>query len=307
MNYKFTIHWQPSLSFAALFTIGDVRPILISAANEIFNFPPIEFGLGAFTDSLPQNVGEGAVIQKNILLTPPTPEAGVETRHYKDLAKIRTPFCVGWSGEAVASGFLRSNNSIKLRELYRHILEETLIRSKRSSLILMAAICEFETGKIFDRALKKPVDKGNVPITSQDHQDQYFRSQIINGDLPKHGISPNTFPLSIVGMIYSPSEIESAWLKNFERSVFYTPPGMDGFQFNMETNEFKTHFHAIGWRDDAILKEQLDYLASQDDNRQLNEVWDHSFQRSHPDYIVHLDEWSELTNSRFQIYLPDTD
>lgn len=292
---KYVLDWKPGKQPIDVFGVGDVIDVLNSRVTSLHPLPPVHYGLGAMTAAGEDKVGEGVIFRGRAGITPPTPRAGSDLEFNIPPEHVSTPFCVGWEGEPVATGWFTAEGGVTLLSIYETLLGEARARFKDIYIVLVEIIGLLPGGHIHDRALKKPVHQGNVLVTDPQYQHDYFRAGIIREERAALGATASEpLALAVVGLGYHPGGNHPA-LKQLERTVFYTPPSL-GRAVQSSNSSIKTHSHALGWNDPALFHflnnssewgmpaavSELDRLVEQAAGLK-------------PDYIVHLDEWSQVT------------
>ena len=307
MNTIYRLEWKPEIQPLLVFGVGDVRPVLNSRVASLLPLPDIRYGLGVLTSSGADKVGEGIVFRHRVGITPPTPNAGIELEYHTSGKNITTPFCLGWKGESTAQGWFNADGRTTLHNIYQTLFQEVRSRFDEIYVVLIEIVGLLPIEHIYDRALKKPVNQGNVLITSPEHRNEYFRAETIRQELNNEEASGSIlFPLAIVGIGYFPGSDHPS-LKRLEMSVFYAPP-IFGKETHQVDSPIKTHNHAIGWKDTALLRLLSDTskhekaITSTDLDLQIEQT-----ASLKPDYIVHIDEWSQVHSGYLQVFVATSD
>lgn len=300
MGVDYRIKWE-TLNPVHLFAVGDVRPVINSVATRLWSIPTVTHGLGALTKSGPDMAGEGMILHHLVGMTPPLPDIGIEIG---ERATVSTPFFVGWQGSATAQGWFKAGEGVMLSSIYETAFQEARSRFGDTYIVLVEIVGLLPIKQIQDRALKKPVHRGNVLITSAEYQDDYFRAEIIRQDLIRRQlVETELFPLAIVGIGYLPGGMHPS-LERLDQAVFYKPPTL-GKEIATQ-RLIKTHSHAMGWRDGSALSRILGENPDDPNSSGLRlEQWlNHA---SMPDYVVHLDEWSHLQQGHVRLFIAQPD
>ena len=307
MNTIYRLEWKSEIQPLLVFSVGDILPVLNSRVSSLLPLPAIRYGLGVLTSSGPDMVGEGIVFRHRIGITPPTPNAGIELEYHTSGQNIATPFCLGWKGESTAQGWFKADDVTTLLSIYQMLFQEVRSRFEDIFVVLIEIVGLLPIEQIYDRALKKPVNQGNVLITSPEHQNDYFRAEMIRQDLNiQNTAGTKLFPLAIVGIGYFPGSVHPS-LKRLETAVFYAPPTL-GKVTQQVNSPIKTHSHAIGWKDTALF--QLLLSTSKQEKAIMRTDFDlliDQIASLKPDYIVHLDEWSQLYSGYLQVFVATSD
>jgi len=307
MNTTYRLEWKSEIQPLQVFGVGDVIPVLNSRVSSLFPLPVMRYGLGVLTSSGVDMVGEGIVFRHRIGITPPTPNAGIELEYHTSGQNIATPFCLGWKGESTAHGWFKTDGRTTLLAIYETLFQEVRSRFEGINVVLIELVGLLPIDQIYDRALKKPVNQGNVLITSPEHRNEYFRAEMIRQDLNTQKASgTKLFPLAIVGIGYLPGSVHPS-LKRLETAVFYAPPTLSKVPHQMNS-PIKTHSHAIGWKDNGLF--QLLLNTSKQEKGISRTDFDLLIDQTaslQPDYIVHLDEWSQLYSGYLQVFIATSD
>ena len=289
MAIELNLEWTASPPDVKLIVVGDVRPVINSHAGRMTGMPKVTHGFGALSLHGPDEAGEGMVWRGRTGATPPRENAEAATGASDQFS---TPFFLGWDGEPAAQGSFSAEGST-LREMYERLFEEIPARypPDSTSIILVEITGVAGASHLHDRALKKPVHEGNTLITALPWE--YFSFRIIQEDLKRRGRpAGQLLTLAIVGAGYRPRE-QSPTLQMFAETVFYEPPrvgnvavieGLSGSSNNIEgAGKIKTHNHVMGWLEEKILRVLLE---------------------AKPDYILHLDEWSQIARGSLRVFVP---
>lgn len=289
MAIEMNLEWTTFPPDVKLIVAGDVRPVINSHASRMTRIPMATHGFGALSIHGPDEAGEGMVWRGITGATTPWENTEVVLGPQDQFS---TPFFVGWDGVPAAQGSFSAAGST-LRELYERLFEAIPAQypPDSTSIILLEITGVAKAGHIHDRALKKPVHEGNTLITAR--PSEYFSFRIIQEDLNRRGRPPEqSVHLAIVGAGYKPGE-NSPSLQAFAETVFYEPPRIgdvsvaEGFsgspRINDEERKIKTHSHMMGWREAGIFQKPIE---------------------TKPDYILHLDEWSQIASGKLRAFMP---
>ena len=307
MNSLYQLDWKSEIQPLHVLGVGDLIEVLNSRVSSLVPLPAVRYGLGVLTSSGADMVGEGIVFRHHIGITPPTPNAGIELEYHTSGQNITTPFCFGWEGEATAYGWFKADSRTTLLGIYEMLFQEVRSRFEGINVVLIEFVGLLPINQIYDRALKKPVNQGSVLITSTKHQNDYFRAEMIRQDLnTQYTAGTKLFPLAIVGIGYFPGSVHPS-VKRLETAVFYAPPTL-GKVTQQVNSPIKTHSHAIGWKDTALF--QLLLSKSKQEKAIMRTDFDlliDQIASLKPDYIVHLDEWSQLYSGYLQVFVATSD
>lgn len=308
---ELTLAWQDDAPPLETCVIGDVQDVLQSRADRLGALPAVvTHGLGALSASDPAGVGEGIVLRGWTGVTPPTAQAGSAFSYHPTTERVSTPFFMGWAGAPIAHGRIASAGAVTLRQVYEAAFEQLWARPVMAAtpVIFLELIGLFPVTEIYDRALKAPVHKDHVLITDAAHATHYFTFKIIQRDLHERNASPDQLlPLAVVGAGFNPQNSTPELLR-FERAAFYAPPQEAGIVQQERASGLKTHSHAMGWRAAPALHAQLTHVARQSDwhapLHELDSVVLPELLQSPPDYVVHLDEWSQMLGGVIRVFVP---
>lgn len=306
---ELTLERQAGALALEAYVIGDVRPVIHSRADRLNPLPQaVTHGLGALSTDGPSSVGEGIVVRGWAGSTPPTARAGVKFSYQPTLERISTPFFAGWAGSPLTTGRFVGGAGATVRQLYEAVFAEVSSYPglADSSVLFLEIAGLFPAAGIYDRALKAPVHTGDVLITDAEYAQRYFTFKIIQQDLLARDYPiDHLVPLLVVGMGFKPG-MEAPDLQRFEQAAFYEPPKSTQGVGTPQTPGVKTHSHALGWRDQAVLSEHL-AQAYQRSNwqaafRAVDEQVLPDVLASPPDYVVHLDEWSQMLGGVVRVF-----
>jgi hypothetical protein len=299
VTFSLSLEWNHQASDARVYAIGNVQPVIYSRVDQVTRLPEVSYGLGALTVQGSAEVGEGIIVRGKTAITPPVIDAGVRLIYRHSLDTVSTPFCLGWTGEPVARGTFQGRPQIGVREIFQEIFRQA---AGHTQIVLVELIALARPKDIHDRALQKPVHTGNVLITSPEYAVDYFRSNIIRQELSHQ--ENETIPLVVIGTGFLPGE-KGKGAKEFEQAVFYQPPQLNLSQPITPLSPLKTHSHAMGWRNQGHLHWLLAHLPENSQLAANYEAIDQEISvlvESPPDYMVHLDEWSELITGTIQVF-----
>lgn len=298
-----------------IFFVGNVQDVIFSRAKNTIRLPRLFNGFGACGTNNPATVGEGIIFRGCTAGTPANPLAGINIDYHIQLDEIYTPFFVGWNGSPSFIINFISETGITLNQLYQDIFSkiQRLESSENFEYVFLEIIGLFNPTDIFDRALQKRVDNGNVLTTLPENAGKFFKSRIIYSDLVSRNVSTaKLFPLFISGAGYFCKD--SVELQPLRETVFYMPPQqMEKTEINASDSDIEkvlTHNHALGWRGGESTAENL--LSSicagvqSADNAQTVEDSVNELLKYEPDYLVHLDDWSILKAATVKVFLADS-
>jgi hypothetical protein len=311
MIHDLALDWQNDAPPLETFVIGDVQAVLQCRADRLGALPTtVTHGIGALSTGDPAEVGEGIVLRGWTGATPPTAQAGTAFSYHPTTEQIATPFFIGWAGSPIAQGRVAGSAAMTLREVYATVFEQLWSRPNMAAapVIFLELIGLFSVAEIYDRALKAPVNIDHVLITDAEHAPHYFTFKIIQHDLHARNASPDQLlPLAVVGAGFNPQE-RAPDLRRFERAAFYEPPRAAGAVQQEAASCMKTHSHALGWRAAPTLYAQLTQAARRADwyapLHELDNVVLPELLQSPPDYVVHLDEWSQMVGGLIRVFVP---
>lgn len=281
---------------AEVFLIGDVRDVLYSRAERVVALPNLVHGVGVCGDEDPITTGEGIVVRGRAAKTAPDADAGIKVDYLTSSKSLYSPFLVGWNAEPSFNTQFIAESGISLTQVYQAIFQD--IRERKflqdHKYIFVEMLASFKPEDIFDRALQCPVNEDHVLTTSTEHFAKFFKARIIYNDLINRSASLDSLvPLCVVGIAYlcdSPDQVAAG----INERVFYAPPmsakpGSPDVSSDHAGYEVLSHSHALGWRSEQLPKSSLS---------RLDELLEH-----HPDYLVHLDDWSIMRSATVKIYL----
>lgn len=287
---------RKNIQNAEVLLIGDVRDVLYSRAETVVALPNLFHGVGVCGEDDPITTGEGIVVRGRAAKTSPDPDAGVKVDYLTSSKGLYSPFLIGWNAEPSFTTQFSCESGISLTQVYQAIFQDIRERKLRQDhkYVFVEMLASFKPEDIFDRALQCPVDRGHVLTTSTEHFARFFKTRIIYHDLINRSASLDTLvPLCVVGMAYLCDKPVKVVARLNER-VFYPPPlsakpALPDAPSDHAGNRILSHSHALGWR-----SEQLP------ENRHcgLDELLEY-----HPDYLVHLDDWSVMRSATVKIYL----
>lgn len=281
---------------AEVFLIGDVRDVLYSRAEGVMALPNLVHGVGVCGEEDPITTGEGIVVRGRAAKTAPYTDAGIKVDYLTSSKGLYSPFLVGWNAEPSFTTQFLSESGISLTQVYHAIFQDIREREflQDHKYIFVEMLASFKPEDIFDRALQRPVHQGHVLTTSTEHYASFFKARIIYNDLINRSASLDSLvPLCVVGIAYlCDSSVEV--VAGLNERVFYAPPvsakpAWPYASSDHAGSEILSHSHALGWRSEQLPKSCLS---------RLDELLQH-----HPDYLVHLDDWSIMRSATVKIYL----
>jgi hypothetical protein len=305
--------WRERPAASAAYVTGDIRRVIYSRADVLYEVPPVTNGLGALSVRGPQDAGEGIVFRGQTVLTSPNSDAGTRLSLLETRKGIAAPFFIGWTGEASGVGKFHSPEGISLYEIYESLLGQvnSVFAEHANPLVFAEIVGLLRPRDIHDRALMKPVNTGDVLTTSPEYAPEYYKTKIISDDLDKHGLSADELiPLCLVGAGYDP-QLAAESFRDSGSLIFYTPPTLAGSPSPQEPGAIKTHSHALGWRRQpelnalllsATVKEVAGPTTPESDEWEALPV-----PATTPDYIVHLDDWSVFTAGVVRVFVTPPD
>jgi hypothetical protein len=290
--------------------LGDVRSVIYSRASHVAAVPSVTHGIGVLTPQAPADAGEGIVFRGHAARTPPTDEAGVEIDYRLTCGGMCSSFFVGWEGEPFLWAKFSSAEGVTLNRLFETLLERVRrdLPPAQHKLILVEVLALFAPYDIHDRALRKPVNEGDVDTADRQHAPQYFKAHVILNDLKRRGAPPEkSIPLCITGIGAGPGSVSDAEFKQLCRLIFYDAPGAAAG--SKREGQARTHSHAFGWRDEPALVGGLSAaLAGGSGTGEVaaveNEILPEALCRA-PDYVVHVDDWSMLRAALVKVFVTD--
>lgn len=281
---------------AEVFLIGDVRDVLYSRAERVVALPNLVHGLGVCGEDDPVTTGEGIVVRGRAAKTAPDRDAGIKIDYLTSSKELFSPFLVGWNGEPSFTTQFTHESGISLTQVYQKIFmslrEQNLRQDHRYVFVEMLG--SFKPEDIFDRALQHPVNQGNVLTTSTEHFPKFFKTRIIHNDLINRNAAVDSLvPLCVVGMAYL-CDGPIAVADGLNERVFYPPPlsakpASPDVPSEYTGLQILSHSHALGWRSEQLPTSRLS---------SLDKLLQH-----HPDYLVHLDDWSVMRSASVKIFL----
>lgn len=298
-------NWEDILQPVSPVIVGDVRDVLHSRVQQTRPLPAITHGLGALTHLSPTYTGEGLCIGNHPYLTPAIDTAGEYVISQQEwLTPFATPFFVGWSGRPSATGSLHSNEVLKLSDFYQQLSYQCQREhvGTENMLLLLEAVALCPVRAIDDRVLCNPVTHDKVLITGEAVASHYFRFRVIEQNLMhRFSTPPRLLPLVMVGVCVLEREPLSDKQRQLLAKAFYTPPFV-----SPSTKVFLTHTHALAWQPHPatvnILQRELEQPAAATHAQFLSYLL-----QSRPDYLVHVDETTQLSGATFNLYLTTLD
>lgn len=297
-----------------LFFIGDVRDVIHSRAARVRPLPELRHGLGACGTQDPATAGESIVVRGCCAATLPNEDAGIKIEYRASSQGFHTPFFLGWNGEpSLVTDFI-SDTGVTLNQIYQSIFTHLrrLGPPWNFEYVFIELIGLFKPHEISDRALQRPVDRGDVLTTTPEHAGSFFKSRIIYNDLVRRGESlEDLFPLCVVGVGHFRGA-SAAGNKALSERIFYRPPQIPTAApahqaRDIESDEVRTHNHALGWRGETSFAGRLlETLLSQSRSEAETEACEPDLEEllsRRPDYLIHLDDWSVVTAAAVKIYL----
>lgn len=297
------------------FFIGDVRDVIFSRVNKLTQIPLLFNGFGACGLDNSVTVGEGIIFRGNITSTPPNSNAGSDINFRIPNGKAYSPFFIGWNGSHSLVLNFNVIEKITLKQLFQDVFS-TLQTSKicqNYQYVFLEIVGLFHPEDIFDRALQKRVDRDEKLTTAPENSKEYFKPRIIYNDLVKRNeINDNLLPLCIVGAGHLCEEYSSNG-QNLCENIFYVSPQEMEKPVEKKEKDGKvnllTHSHALGWRGSNSNIESLLSLIRKDVQaaRDFNVIDDsvNKLLEYHPDYLVHLDDWSLLKTATVKVFFAD--
>jgi hypothetical protein len=294
---------RENLRNAEVFLIGDVRDVVYSRAERVVALPKLVHGLGVCGENDPSTLGEGIVVRGRAAKTPPDSDAGLKVDYVASSEGLYSSFLVGWNAEPSFTTQFVSESGISLNQFYQAIFmdlrERELLRDHDYVFAEMFGL--FKPEDIFDRALQCPINRGHVLTTSPEHSAKFFKTKVIYSDLVQRNASlDRLIPLCVVGMAYlCENSVQTA--DGLNERVFYAPPLSANPPSSDALDEHSgprvlSHNHALGWRRERFHENHTDESLHED------ELLD-----SHPDYLIHLDDWSTVRSATVKIYLAEKD
>lgn len=277
MTINLDLEWKTDLPDIRVLVVGDVRDVIHSRAGRVAKLPRVTHGFGALSPGGPEMSGEGMIWRGRAGATPPFEMPAAVTGIP---GMFSATFFLGWTGEPAAQGSFRAQGRNTLQDLYERLFAEIPAGypAEGSSLLLLDILGTTRAEHIHDRAVKKPVHRGDTLITTR--PGEYFNFHIVQEDLNRLGTPlDSTLSVAVVGAGYRPGG-DSPSLKQFEQRVFYEPPRPEGapaILTGQEGGKIKTHSHIMAWRPGR------------------SQTWP-------PDAILHLDEWSEVAGGSLRVF-----
>lgn len=314
MTKSIDVAWRERPPEATVYVAGDIRRVIYSRADVLYEVPRVTNGLGALSARGPESAGEGIVFRGQTVLTPPDSNAGTRLSLVETGGGISTPFFIGWTGEAAGTGRFHRPEGISLYEIYESLLDQvnSVFAPRAHPLVFTEIIGLLRPRDIHDRALMKPVNAGDVLTTSPEHAPAYFKTKVISGDLNARGLSTDEpIPLCLVGAGYDP-RLAADSFRDSGSLIFYTPPALAGAPSPHEPARIKTHSHALGWRRRPELNALILSAAENDDSGAAapgpGATAGLPLPAGPPDYVVHLDDWSVFRAGVVRVFItpPDT-
>jgi hypothetical protein len=305
--------WREKPAESKVYVTGDIRQVIYSRADVLFEVPPTTHGLGALSAHGVKDAGEGIAFRGRTVLTPPNSDAGTRLTLFETLEGIAAPFFIGWTGEAAGVGRFHSEEGISLYEIYESLFEQAggVYAGSATPLVFTEIVGLLRPRDIHDRALMRSVDTGNVLTTSPEYASEYYKTRIILGDLLERGLSTEEpVAVCLVGAGYDP-QLAAGPFRDSCSLIFYTPPALAGAPSAQEPARIKTHSHALGWRGQPALRELLLSDAPRDASELATPEFDErlasSLPATTPDYIVHLDDWSVFMAGVVRVFITPAD
>lgn len=307
---KLSLNWHINNLALDIYIIGDVRSVLNSSADKLIKLNDVRYGLGALSIDCPATTGEGIVFRGYSAITPPTEKAGLLFTYQSTLNNLLTPFFVGWSGIPIATGNILQEQT--LQEVYENVFT-SLFNTFPELLpfVCLEIIGLASANQIYDRALKTRIDKGNTLITSKDNSEKYFSFQIIQNDMARNGCSSEQLVyLNITGVGFA-TNLKTEPLQKIQECIFYEPPKpLETSQVSKEVKPIKSHSHALGWKINPFPQNNFGKF---DENSFWGREWQYVDEillsrtlNSRPDYIVHLDAWTQIKVGFVRVFATPT-
>lgn len=288
--------------------VGDVRDVIYSRAGRVSVMPHVSHGFGACGSEEPATVGESVVVRGCAAATPPDDSAGLKINYNPSTREFYTPFFCGWNGQPSLSTRFCLDPGITLNELYQSIFSHlsTLRLLPNPDYVFLELMGLFRPNEISDRALKRPVNQGNVLTTAAEHADRFFQTRIIFNDLASHRAMPDELvPLCIVGAGHCG---DNSNLKDDSISarIFYLPPYTPTTAY--DPGQIRTHNHGLGWRSESQYVQRLLAFTQMEGRPGSGSIAGEQeladqLLKHQPDYLVHLDDWSTVRAGIVKIYI----
>jgi hypothetical protein len=306
---------KENIQKAEVFLIGDVRDVLYSRAERVVALPSLLHGLGVCGTDNPMTVGEGIVVRGRAAKTSPDSDAGLKVDYLTSSEGLYSPFLVGWRAKSSFTTQFISESGLSLNQLYQSVFLELQECNPLlpQEYVFLEIFGLFQPEDIFDRALQLPVSQGHVLTTSAEHAVNFFKPRIIYNDLINRSASvERLMPLCVVGMGHLRDGPPQS-VAGLNERVFYAPPLTAQFASSADRTkhvsfQVVSHNHALGWQSQQWFNENL--LSSVREGSQLGSE---AFQGErtfadellewHPDYLVHLDDWTIMKAATVRIYL----
>ncbi len=298
---EISLSWNALGARAEATLVGDVQDVINSRTGIALNaLPSTRLGIGLFSRSGSLMAGEGIITRRWVGLTEPTDEAGINVLWRESAYGFSTSFFAGIDGPLAASGPFLSR--CRLLDLYRTCfkLAETQAPFRGAALIFLEIVAAAQVEHIEDRAVRRPTDQGNVLITSAAHEDEYFKFGIIRKHLQRSGPGPQIVPMMICGAGLQTASSEAS-VELLKDKVFYQPPVAAGLAPRSEAatgKDVTSHSHAVAWAEEAFAPPVFEKTESAP-----AEIL--RFYETRPDYLVHLDEWTELEYGWVNLYVAE--
>lgn len=295
------------------FFIGDVRDVIHSRAERVRALPSLSHGLGACGTDDPATAGESIVVRGRAAKTLPDADAGIKLQYGAGAEEFYTPFFLGWNGRPSLVARFASDAGVTLNQLYQSVFSRLAEDGRLPDFgyAFLELVGLFRPDDISDRALRRPVNRGDVLTTSAEHAPSFFKSRIIYQDLVGRRSSlDELFPLCVVGAGHFRDGTDAGTDALSER-IFYRPPRVDAARAPEETADREparvlSHNHALGWLGQGSFAEQLlssTQARSGPESAAYDDYLLESLLKRQPDYLVHLDDWSMMRAGAANIYL----